>query len=390
MNNKRVTIVVPMYNSQKYIQECIHSIINQTYKNIQVIIVDDGSTDKSLELCKEIQKKDDRIYIIEQSNSGTAESRRNGVYHAEGEYITFVDSDDYINYDYIESLVSYSEGCQLVTSGLVHGGETLLDGVMAGEYMLSSDSPIVRNMICLDDNITRGILTNMCGKLFDTYIAKDIINDIDPDIFYGEDGEFVYRYILKCEKVSVTNYCGYNYRVNNQSIIHSHHEDFLINVNKLYSSLKDAFNNSLYRNELVPQLERWIALHIRIADEIMNFQDKNLFIKYIIPCKKNIANKNIVVYGAGKVGHDYIRQIKRENLCDNLIWVDKDYKSKETFVGVDVFPVEEVKKNEFDYVLIAVNNEKVAYEVRKQLIEMGIQIDKIIYQKPVYIEDYYK
>lgn len=389
MNNKIVSIVVPMFNSQKYIKECVESIINQTYKDIQLIIVDDGSTDDSLKLCKELQKRDCRITVIEECNLGTAEARKNGINYAVGDYITFVDSDDYIVDDYIEMLISYSEGSQLVTSGLFYTEKIMLDGIKEGKYIVDSNSPVIKNMLYLDDNITRGILSNMCGKLFDTHIVKKVIENIDTDIFYGEDGEFVYKYILNCKNVCVTNYCGYYYRVNNQSVIHRTHENFLININKLYSSLKEAFGMSIYKNELMPQLEKWIARHIRLADDVMGFQNKNLFIKYIIPYKKMIAGKRVVIYGAGKVGSDYIRQIKKENLCEELIWVDKNYKNKREYINVKVESPDILNTIEFDYILIAVNSEKMAEEIKYELINKNIRIDKIIFQKPIYIEEFY-
>ena len=184
-------------------------------------------------------------------------------------------------------MVSFIQGRQLVTSGLLYYESVILDGIKEGEYIINEHSPIIKNMISMDDNITRGILSNMCGKLFDTNIAKKVICDIDTDIYYGEDGEFVYKYILRCYKIYVTDYCGYNYRVNSQSVVHSNNDDFLINVNKLYISLKESFDKSIYVDKLIPQLERWIAMHIRIVGDIIGFENRNLFIKYIILVYKN-------------------------------------------------------------------------------------------------------
>lgn len=388
-NIELVSIVVPMFNAQKYIKECIESIINQAYKDIQVIIVDDGSTDNSLKICKELKKKDNRIHIIEQDNSGTASARKNGICYATGDYITFVDADDYIDNNYIQTLVSYIQGRQLVTSGLLYYESAILDGIKEGEYIINEHSPIIKNMISLDDNITRGILSNMCGKLFDTHIAKEVICDIDTGIYYGEDGEFVYKYILRCDTIYVTNYCGYKYRVNSQSVVHSNHDDFLINVNKLYISLKESFDKSIYADKLIPQLERWIATHIRIASDIIGFENRNLFIKYIIPCKRLIAGKKIVVYGAGKVGIDYVRQIKKEDLCDRLIWVDKDFASKKKYMEIEVKSPKVLLSDKYDYILIAINNCTVVTEIKTELLQMNIPLDKIIYQRPIYIEEFY-
>ena len=94
--NNLITIVVPIYNSSKYLSRCINSIINQTYQNLEIILVNDGSTDNSLDICNEYANKDNRIKVIHKDNSGAAASRNVGINHAMGNYIAFVDSDDYI------------------------------------------------------------------------------------------------------------------------------------------------------------------------------------------------------------------------------------------------------------------------------------------------------
>ena len=99
-----ISVVVPVYNAETFLDKCIQSIVNQTYKNIEVILLDDGSTDKSLDVCKNFAKTDKRIKVIHKKNSGAADSRNLGVQKAIGEYVTFVDSDDYIDQNMIAAL----------------------------------------------------------------------------------------------------------------------------------------------------------------------------------------------------------------------------------------------------------------------------------------------
>ena len=108
MNNK-ISIIVPVYNVAQYLHACIDSIINQTYKNIEVVLVDDGSTDDSGNICEEYKKNDERIIVVHQKNSGLSAARNVGIEISTGEYITFIDSDDYISPDYIENLYSALE-----------------------------------------------------------------------------------------------------------------------------------------------------------------------------------------------------------------------------------------------------------------------------------------
>ena len=105
---KKISIIVPVYQAEKYISKCIESIVNQTYKNLEIILVDDGSTDRSGEICDEYGKKDNRIVVVHNKNKGVSVARNCGLDIATGDYITFVDSDDYID------LQMYSEMMKVV------------------------------------------------------------------------------------------------------------------------------------------------------------------------------------------------------------------------------------------------------------------------------------
>lgn len=104
MEKDLISIVIPVYNVERYLKKCINSIVNQSYKNIEIILVDDGSTDNSSEICDEYIKKDDRIKVIHKENGGLSDARNKGIDMAKGKYITFVDSDDYVENLYIEKL----------------------------------------------------------------------------------------------------------------------------------------------------------------------------------------------------------------------------------------------------------------------------------------------
>ena len=99
-----ISVVVPVYNVEKYIDKCINSIINQTYKNLEIILVDDGSPDNCGNICDEYAKKDNRIIVIHKENGGVSSARNIGIKNAKGKWITFVDSDDWIENDYVEKL----------------------------------------------------------------------------------------------------------------------------------------------------------------------------------------------------------------------------------------------------------------------------------------------
>lgn len=388
--NQIVSIIVPVYNSQEFIEECINSIINQTYRKLEIILVDDGSADNSLQICNDIAQTDNRIIVLSQSNKGVVNARRNGVRRATGKYIMFVDSDDYVDSDYVEDMMKISKENELVTSGISIGSKKVYDCINVGGYEVAGYSPVVKNMIYAQDNISRGSLSSINAKRFETGLTKKIFEGLDEEIYYGEDGEFVYKYIINCKKVYITNKCNYNYRMNSLSVTHNKHDDFLININRLYVSLKKAFEKSAYSSELIPQLEKWIFEHIRMSPEKMGFSCENLPIKFVIKCNKEILNKKLIIYGAGKVGKDYIRQIKKEQLCKNFIWVDKNYVAKEAYLGEFVYSPERIRTYDFDFILIAINNAEVADEIKSEIEkEFGITSEKIIIDKIFHINEFY-
>lgn len=388
--NQIVSIIVPVYNSQEFIEECINSIINQTYRKLEIILVDDGSADNSLQICNDIAQTDNRIIVLSQSNKGVVNARRNGVRRATGKYIMFVDSDDYVDSDYVEDMMKISKENELVTSGISIGSKKVYDCINVGGYEVAGYSPVVKNMIYAQDNISRGILSSINAKRFETGLTKKIFEGLDEEIYYGEDGEFVYKYIINCKKVYITNKCNYNYRMNSLSVTHNKHDDFLFNINRLYVSLKKAFEKSAYSSELIPQLEKWIFEHIRMSPENMGFGPENVPIKFVLKCDENFVDKKIVVYGAGKVGKDYIRQIKKEKMCKEFIWVDKNYASKETYMEEHVCSPEKILAYEFDYILIAINNDVIIKEIKNELQKkFGVSGEKIISCKPLYIKEFY-
>lgn len=114
-NNTLVSVVVPVYNVKEYLVNCLDSIVSQTYKNIQIILVDDGSSDGSTCICKQYAKEDDRVELIYKENGGLSDARNFGIQRAKGEYITFIDSDDCVSRYYVENLLNLSQktGCDI-------------------------------------------------------------------------------------------------------------------------------------------------------------------------------------------------------------------------------------------------------------------------------------
>ena len=120
MMKRKYSVIVPVYNVEKYINECLSSLINQTYKNIEIVVINDGSSDNSLSLIEEYSRIDDRIRVIDQKNMGLGYTRNVGIDNAVGDYILFVDSDDYISLntcEEIEAVLSYNNEVDIIVLG---------------------------------------------------------------------------------------------------------------------------------------------------------------------------------------------------------------------------------------------------------------------------------
>ena len=105
----KVSIIIPVYNSEKYISKCLDSVLNQTYKNIEILVINDGSKDNSIDILREYEKKDDRIVVIDKENEGVAKTRNQGIKKATGDYIMFIDNDDFIDEDYVETYLKNTD-----------------------------------------------------------------------------------------------------------------------------------------------------------------------------------------------------------------------------------------------------------------------------------------
>lgn len=204
----KVSVIIPVYNKEKYIAVCLRSIMIQTYTNLEIIAVDDGSSDASFSICQEYAIKDNRIRLIRQANGGPSEARNSGINAATGEYIIFIDADDYVAPDYIEHLMEYA-GFDLVISGYFE-----LRGRIQEKYVpiltKVQDSDKFADIIFNANNFR--FITGPCLKLYKTQLVKK--NNVRfIDITFGEDTAFVFHYLRFCKSITFINYAGYFNRI---------------------------------------------------------------------------------------------------------------------------------------------------------------------------------
>lgn len=161
---KEVSVIVPIYNAHKYLKRCIRSILDQTYENLDIVLIDDGSQDNSLEICKRFEKEDQRVRVFHKENGGVSSARNYGIKKAQGEYIVFIDADDRVETSFIESLLAKAKENSIVICSFVYGDE---DGNISASCEMLEDS----NLNDLNDFITsvvveRKIFGSVCRRCF--------------------------------------------------------------------------------------------------------------------------------------------------------------------------------------------------------------------------------
>lgn len=217
MENKGlITIIVPAYNVEKYLKKCLESIINQTYKNLEIILVDDGSTDNSGRICDEYAEKDDRIIVIHQENAGVSSARNKGIEIAKGEYIGFVDGDDYIEENMYEvlykNLIQFDVDISMCNYYIVKNNQKSFHKHDIKKGILINDKKEFLELLNL--NYYRGFLWN---KLFKTKMLKQI--RLKEDIYVCEDLLLIVQIFNNCERYYFDNNCYYNYVIRENSAI---------------------------------------------------------------------------------------------------------------------------------------------------------------------------
>lgn len=142
-----ISVVVPAFNAERFLNECVESIVNQTYKYLEIILVNDGSTDDSLKICNQFAQKDKRVTVINQQNKGVVLARKQGVKNAHGKYIAFIDSDDYIAQEYMKTMLNNIGDADLATSSLIMDNRVWEDSLDEGVYDVFKTIEVVRNLI---------------------------------------------------------------------------------------------------------------------------------------------------------------------------------------------------------------------------------------------------
>lgn len=268
-----VSVIVPIYNVEPYLNRCIDSILNQTYKNLEIILVDDGSTDRCGEICDEYEKINKQVTVIHKKNGGLSSARNAGLEIARGDYIGFVDSDDYIESDMYEKLISVCLESQCDVSSILY---RRVDG--NGNIYNITTSSDKDEFLSAEEYLKELLLhkgdVSVCSKLFKRSVVEELKFEVNKS---NEDLLFMFEVIDRIAGIQIRAEVGYNYLVRSGSITNTGFSKNII----------DMVDNSIYTFDYVKEK------HSRLAKEANRFLLYQHMVYMLMIPKSQMSKKNL-------------------------------------------------------------------------------------------------
>lgn len=449
-----ISVIIPVYNTSAYLQECVDSVLAQTFQDFEIIIVDDASTDNSLALCRKLYGNNSKVTIIHHEKNGTVGAARNtGLMVARGKYIAFIDSDDLYMPNALACLWEWAEKYQ---ADVIHSpGFLLPNGDM--EHIKTSDDfrtlifdqlpmpkgaePVpleltLRTALWAERKLSGGVIHHFFKKSFlDDYqisFEEDIVPGQDvmflfrcvfyasvyvriPDIFYiyrrpatavtrtRRDAHFLARLVenmvrkVRCLNRYMSEIEYFQSRPEERERVREcvvlETDPFF--VQECYRADGSVEGNLAEVRQVMEKLfgkDAWLMEYYFHAYHRKNDQNKpgrGMQLSYIFPWHLFPEHSRVVIYGAGEVGKCFYEQVARFDYIELTGIVDRDADTIST-MGIPVQKATALVDMDFDYILISIINEKIACNIKNNLIDMGIDERKIIWKGEIYpIDDYY-
>ena len=316
MMGEKISVIVPVYNVEQYLERCVDSIISQTYTNLEIILVNDGSTDNSGKLCDELAKKDERIRVIHKENGGLSDARNRGIDEAESDLVGFIDSDDYIDSDMYEVLLKNlnNTDADLSMCALydVYNNTPEAQVTNKETWKLSSEQAIKMVMEAKILSVTA------VNKLYRKSLFTDLKFEVGK---IAEDAFIMIKLLDKCEKIVATNEKKYYYVHRENSITTQKFSTKFLNVIEAYEQNSNIISEKYPKLKDVAQTRmNWAYFYV--LDRLLlddNYNDKELenkLISYLKNYRKDILNDPLFTKGR-KIG--FIALLLSRNLYRKLI-----------------------------------------------------------------------
>lgn len=384
-----ISVIVPIYRVEEYLEECIQSIINQTYRNLEIILVDDGSDDGCGEICDRYACMDTRIKVIHQENRGLDGARKAGISAATGEYVGYVDGDDWIEPEMYQRLIEFAKkyDVDVVESGVIDSwiedSKTrvpyLSEGVFKGKTFEKEIEP---KLLYCGKFFRYGISPYLCSKLFKKdklyhyQMIEEVLNATADDVVV------TMPCIATLKSLYISHNCYYHYRVRENSGKRRENFERVMNFIKSRDALKRRFVETKLMDGEDKQID-YFTMYWLLMNGPYIFDDLTKE-KILIPYGGLQRESKIVLYGAGAAGmhlHNYLERIS----VNIVAWLDKKYISLKN--TMDVLAPGAICELEFDYVIISILREEFVNEAWQELRSLGVPEEKILWVQEQYIKE---
>lgn len=378
--NKLVSIIVPVYNSVAFLDKCIQSITSQTYKNIELILVNDGSPDTSGEVCDKYASTDSRIKVIHKENGGLVTSRKAGISLATGEYVLYVDGDDWIEPElierYMEQVIQYDADIVVSSHKVNLEGRveilsnTLSPGVYDRNRLIAEVYP---KMMYTGKFSQFGIFSYSWGKLYRREILIDNQLRVTEGITIGEDALCLYPTLLDANILVILDEPYYHYRQRADSLIKTLRTIELSKMEKVYMDLKEVFTSKGVLDVMIEQLHYYLLSLLTVNTEGPATADT----VSLYPFNEVKPEDKIVLYGGGTFGQHVYKKVNNNKSHNIVAWIDErhQYYSK---LNLPVTGFDSLESLEYDVVLITLIDQDNSNQAFLQLTRHGVDPAKII------------
>ncbi|NCD70743.1 glycosyltransferase family 2 protein [Mucilaginibacter agri] len=246
----KLSVIIPVYNAQAFLEKCIESVLTQSFTDFELILVNDGSVDASGQICNSFAAKDHRVNVIHQKNQGVSNARNNGLNNACGQYVAFIDSDDWVEPDFFQAYFDELKNnpTQLMYQGFTNDFHDRVSYLHL-PHKRYRDESITEALYEVE---FRECLGGACNKLFEKKIIEENKIRFDPQISYGEDKIFTLQYCLNINSITLLDCCYYHYnRAQDTSLSNTHHSskklEILLEIeHKLFNRINEKYFNEKF------------------------------------------------------------------------------------------------------------------------------------------------
>lgn len=255
MKNNLVTIIIPVYNAERFLEKCIESVQNQTYQEIEIVLVNDGSTDNSLNVCKRYSAIDSRIVIIDKSNGGVSSARNRGIEAASGDFCCFVDSDDWIEDTHIEEMLNEMQDADCLIEGYTreNNNDVVHCQLNSSEYNMND-----LNRQDIESLFVDGYIHPCWNKLYKTQLVKKYDIRFEENIHISEDSLFCLNYLQFCNKLKLSASITYHYHI--ESAVISLSKKVYDDIFNIYGSVYKCLEKLLLKGNCNKKLQEQILI----------------------------------------------------------------------------------------------------------------------------------